>query len=113
MGEGSPTVILESGQANSLSVWAWIQPEIAKTTRVCAYDRAGIGWSDASPYPRDAQRIGTELHTLLNNANIAPPYVLVGHSFGGPVPHVYATVSIAAIRKVIEAVRSGKALATQ
>jgi pimeloyl-ACP methyl ester carboxylesterase len=90
MGEGSPTVILESGQANSLAVWAWVQPEVAKTTRVCAYDRAGVGWSDASPHPRDARDMAVELHTLLSNASIAPPYVLVGHSFGGLMTHVYA-----------------------
>lgn len=89
-GEGSPTVILESGQANSIAVWAWVQPAVAKTTRVCAYDRAGVGWSDASPQPRDAQHIATELHTLLKHAAINAPYVLVGHSFGGLVTHVYA-----------------------
>lgn len=90
IGEGAPTVILESGQANNVSVWAWVQPAVAKTTRVCAYDRAGVGWSEASPHPRDAQHIATELHTLLTNAGIAAPYVLVGHSFGGLVTHVYA-----------------------
>ncbi|MEZ4869513.1 MAG: alpha/beta hydrolase [Caldilineaceae bacterium] len=89
IGQGSPTVILESGQANSLAVWSWIQPEIAKTTRVCAYDRAGISGSDTGPLPRDAQQMVLELHTLLQNAAIAPPYVLVGHSFGGLVTHVY------------------------
>lgn len=90
MGAGAPTVILESGQANSLSVWAWLQPAVAKITRVCAYDRAGVGWSESSPQPRDAQHMATELHTLLTNAGIAAPYVLVGHSFGGLVTHVYA-----------------------
>ncbi|MEZ4710138.1 MAG: alpha/beta hydrolase [Caldilineaceae bacterium] len=90
VGQGSPTVILESGQANSLSVWGWIQPAIAQTTRVCAYDRAGVGWSDRGPIPRDAQQMVAELHTLLQNANITPPYVLVGHSFGGLVTHLYA-----------------------
>lgn len=90
IGQGSPTVILESGQANSLSVWSWIQPTIAQTTRVCAYDRAGVGWSDTGAVPRDAQQMVRELHTLLQNAAIAPPYVLVGHSFGGLVTHVYA-----------------------
>ncbi len=89
-GEGSPTVILESGQANSVPVWAWVQPAVAKTTRVCAYDRAGVGWSDASPQPRDAQHSATELHTLLKHAAISAPYILVGHSFGGLVTHVYA-----------------------
>lgn len=90
MGEGAPTVILESGQANSVSVWAWVQPAVAKTTRVCAYDRAGVGWSESSPQSRNAQHMATELHTLLTNAGIAAPYVLVGHSFGGLVTHVYS-----------------------
>lgn len=90
VGQGSPTVILESGQANSVSIWAWVQPAVARTTRVCAYDRAGVGWSAASPNPRDAQQMAVELHTLLNNAGIAAPYVLVGHSLGGLVTHVYA-----------------------
>lgn len=93
-GQGSPTVILESGQANSLAVWRWIQPRLAgnraQTTRVCAYDRAGVGWSDPGPLPRDTRQMALELHTLLHNAAIAPPYVLVGHSFGGLVTHVYA-----------------------
>ncbi|MEZ4681510.1 MAG: alpha/beta hydrolase [Caldilineaceae bacterium] len=90
IGQGSPTVILESGQANSLAVWSWIQPEVAQTTRVCAYDRAGVGWSEPGPMPRDARQMVLELHTLLQNAAVAPPYVLVGHSFGGLVTHVYA-----------------------
>lgn len=90
IGQGSPTVILESGQANSLAVWSWIQPTVAQMTRVCAYDRAGVGWSDTGPLPRDAQQMVQELHTLLQNTAITPPYVLVGHSFGGLVTHVYA-----------------------
>ncbi|MEZ4869488.1 MAG: alpha/beta hydrolase [Caldilineaceae bacterium] len=90
IGQGSPTVILESGQANSLAVWSWIQPAVAQATRVCAYDRAGVGWSDNGPLPRDARQMVSELHTLLQNAAITPPYVLVGHSFGGLVTHVYA-----------------------
>src|SRR5205085_5467342 len=62
---GTPTVILESGQANPTVAWAWVQPQVAKMTRVCAYDRAGIGHSKPSPNPRDAKHIATELHTLL------------------------------------------------
>lgn len=89
-GQGSPTVILESGQANSLAVWSWIQPQVAKTTQVCAYDRARVGWSEAGPEPRDARHLAAELHTLLTNAEIAAPYILVGHSFGGPVTRLYA-----------------------
>ena len=80
---GSPTVILETGLGSTSSAWARVQPEIAKATRTCVYDRAGIGWSDPSAEPRDAQHIAQELHTLLQNANIPGPYVLVGWSYGG------------------------------
>jgi pimeloyl-ACP methyl ester carboxylesterase len=89
-GTGSPTVILEAGLANPSSIWGWIQPEVAKSTRVCAYDRAGVGWSDPGPEPRDAQQIVRELHTLLSNAHIPGPYILVGHSYGGKYVRVYA-----------------------
>ena len=82
-GDGSPTVILEQGLGGISSGWALVQPEVAKVTRVCSYDRAGMGWSDSGSEPRDAQHIAQELHTLLRNANIPGPYVLVGWSFGG------------------------------
>jgi pimeloyl-ACP methyl ester carboxylesterase len=86
----SPTVILENGLGSMSSGWARVQPEIAKVTRVCSYDRAGMGWSDSSPEPRDAQHIATELHTLLQKAQIPGPYVLVGWSFGGLYAREYA-----------------------
>ena len=63
---------------------------MAKFTRACSYDRAGLGWSDADPMPRTAQRIVKELHTLLTNARMKGPYVLVGHSFGGLTARLYA-----------------------
>jgi pimeloyl-ACP methyl ester carboxylesterase len=88
--EGNPTVILEQGLGGISSAWALIQPEVAKATRVCSYDRAGMGWSDLSPEPRDAQHIAAELHTLLQNANIPGTYVLVGWSFGGLYARQYA-----------------------
>ena len=83
--DGRATVILETGLGGfaTSSDWARVQPEIAKTTRVCAYDRAGLGWSDPGPQPRDAQHIAAELHTLLQNSHTPGPYVLVGWSFGG------------------------------
>jgi pimeloyl-ACP methyl ester carboxylesterase len=87
---GSPTVILETGLGSISSTWARVQPEVAKRTRVCAYDRAGMGWSDPSPEARDAQHIAQELHTLLHNAGIPEPYVLVGWSFGGLYAREYA-----------------------
>lgn len=89
-GEGSPTVILDAAADMMSSDWAWIQPEIAKQTRVCAYDRAGMGWSDPGPAPRDARQAVTELHTLLANAGISGPYILVGHSVAGLYARLYA-----------------------
>lgn len=88
---GGPTVILESGQGNSSSLWAWVQPEVSKSARVCAYDRAGIAWSDAGPNSRDAEHMADELHTLLGKAGINSPYVLAGHSLGGLVTRVFAS----------------------
>ena len=89
-GEGRPTVILDALFPGTVSNWVWVQPEIAKTTRVCAYDRAGLGWSDSGPEPRDAEQHARELHTLLSNAGIAGPYILVGHSLGGLSVRMFA-----------------------
>src|SRR5687768_9829378 len=88
--EGSSTVILEHGLGATSAAWARVQPQISQTTRVCAYDRAGMGWSDPGPKPRDAEHIVTELHSLLQNADIPGPYVLVGWSFGGLYMRMYA-----------------------
>jgi len=88
-GQGSPTIILEAGQSDYSLIWAYVQPEVAKTNRVCSYDRAGYGWSDPSPRPRTAIAEVEELHTLLVNANIPGPYVLVGHSLGGMLVRVF------------------------
>ena len=89
-GTGSPTVVIDAGHADSSASWGWVQPEVARTTRVCTYDRAGMGWSEASPYPRTARQFAKELHTLLANANEPGPYVLVGHSLGGYTVRIYA-----------------------
>jgi pimeloyl-ACP methyl ester carboxylesterase len=83
-------VILENGLGSTASAWGLVQPEVAKATRVCSYDRAGTGWSDSSPEPRDAQHIARELHTLLQNANIPGPYVFVSWSIGGLYAREYA-----------------------
>ena len=69
-----------------------MQPEVARLTRVCAYDRAGVGWSDPSPGPRTSRVFAEELHTLLHNAGVAPPFVLVGHSMGGLDVRMYASL---------------------
>jgi pimeloyl-ACP methyl ester carboxylesterase len=89
-GEGAPTVLLDALFPGTVSNWAWVQPEISKATRVCAYDRAGLGWSDSGPKPRDARQHARELHTLLASAAIPGPYVLVGHSFGGLYVRMFA-----------------------
>jgi pimeloyl-ACP methyl ester carboxylesterase len=89
-GKGSPTVVIEAGWGDSSASWGWVQPEVAKTTRICTYDRAGMGWSEASPQPRTAREYAKELHTLLAKANEPGPYVLVGHSMGGYTVIVYA-----------------------
>ena len=82
-GAGSPTVVIEAGLGDWSTGWGFVQPEVAKSTRVCTYDRAGWGWSEAGPPPRDAAQFAKELHTLLQNAKIPRPYVIVGHSLGG------------------------------
>jgi pimeloyl-ACP methyl ester carboxylesterase len=87
---GRPTVVMETGNAEPCLTWAAVQPEVAKFTRVCSYDRAGLGWSEPSPNPRTAANIVAELHTLLARAGVEPPYVLVGHSIGGMFARLYA-----------------------
>ena len=90
-GTGSPTVVIVSGLGDWSTSWGGVvQPEVAKTTRVCTYDRAGLGWSDASSLPSDAAQFAKELHTLLQNANIPGPYVMVGHSLGGFIVRIFA-----------------------
>lgn len=88
-GAGRPTVVLETGALAMSALWGGVQPEVAVHTRVCSYDRAGLGWSEPGPKPRDALHIASELRTLLRNADETPPYVLVGHSFGGLLIRVY------------------------
>lgn len=88
-GVGSPTVVLEAGFSDLSVEWGAVQPEIAKSSRVCSYDRAGYGSSDPGPTPRTSAQIANELHTVLKNAGEAPPYVLVGHSFGGYIVRVF------------------------
>jgi pimeloyl-ACP methyl ester carboxylesterase len=89
-GTGSPTVIMEAGLGEPSLNWSLVQPQVATSTRVCVYDRAGLGWSDKSPKPRTADIMVDELHTLLKNANIEGPYVMVGHSTGGMLVRLYA-----------------------
>lgn len=93
-GHGGPAVVFETGGAPAaggpLEAWERVQPAVSKFTTTVSYDRAGIGWSAPGPKPRDARQVARELHTALHNAHVAPPYVLVGHSFGGPLNRVFA-----------------------
>ena len=90
-GEGAPVVVLESGATADSMAWHEVQPSIAKSTKVCAYDRAGFGFSDDGPLPRDLDADAKDLHALIHAAKIATPVVLVGHSLGTNIVRRYAT----------------------
>ena len=81
-GQGPVTVVFDAALGGSSLSWWYVKPEVARSARACAFDRAGFGWSDAGPMPRTAGRISSELRTLLDRAEVPPPYLLVGHSFG-------------------------------
>jgi pimeloyl-ACP methyl ester carboxylesterase len=83
VGAGSPVVILEAGLGDDMTTWRYVQPALARRTRVCAYDRAGMGFSDFASSPRDALAVTSDLGVLLRNAGVRPPYVMVGSSVGG------------------------------
>jgi pimeloyl-ACP methyl ester carboxylesterase len=91
-GTGSPTVVFEAGLGAMSAGWSWIQPEIGKFTRTVSYDRAGLGWSDASPAHPSALLTVWRLHKLLQMAGVPGPYVLVGHSMGGLLVRVFANL---------------------
>lgn len=89
-GTGTPTVVLDAGLGAFSLIWDLVQEDIPRTIQVCSYDRAGMGWSDTGPQPRTPAQIARELHTLLTNAGIPGPYVLVGHSIGGKNVRMFA-----------------------
>src|SRR3989441_12156967 len=90
-GSGSPAVVLVSGLAETSTYWGgWIAPAVAQNTTVCVYDRAGQGWSDPPASAQNGIAVASDLHTLLANAQIPGPYVLVGHSTGGAYIRVFA-----------------------
>lgn len=89
-GEGSPAVVFESGLGGTSLDWSRVQPAVSAFTRACSYDRAGYGWSEPGPSPRHAVRLAAELDRLLLFAGVPPPYVLVGHSFGGLTVRILA-----------------------
>ena len=82
-GSGTPTVVLDSGWGGPTTAWAYVQPGVARFTRVCSYDRAGQGFSGPGPLPRDTDALVGDLHGLLHAAGLRPPFVLVGHSLAG------------------------------
>jgi pimeloyl-ACP methyl ester carboxylesterase len=90
-GEGERTVVLDAGLGGGMLDWSLVQPEISKFTRVCSFDHAGAGWSDAGPEPRDSRQMVNELHALLQNAGLKAPFVFVGHSLGGANLQLYAS----------------------
>jgi pimeloyl-ACP methyl ester carboxylesterase len=89
-GTGTPTVIMEAGYGDVGQTWSLVQPEVARFARACSYDRAGLGLSEPGPEPRHSLQIVDELHTLLENAGVEGPFVLVGHSMGGLYMRLYA-----------------------
>ena len=89
-GSESPVVVLQSGLGESSAYWAAIASDVATSTTVCRYDRAGHGRSDEADGPQDGIALATDLHLLLERAGVAGPYVLVGHSSGGPYVRVFA-----------------------
>lgn len=90
-GSGSPTIVLEAGSGGDGLVWGGVQPVLSKTTRVCSYDRAGLGWSEPRSGSRDADHITSELHELLLAAHVNSPIVLMGHSVAGLYIRDYAS----------------------
>lgn len=89
-GKGSPAVVFEGGFGAGIASWSTVQKEVAALATTVSYDRAGLGQSELGPEPRSAKRIATELHTALEKAGVKPPYVLVGHSFGGIYVRMFA-----------------------
>lgn len=91
-GEGLPSVILDAGTGSFSLMWFSVTDEVAKFSRVYAYDRAGQGWSEESPLPRTATNMAHELHLLLEAVKAPKPYIMVGHSLGGGIAQVYANI---------------------
>ena len=90
MGSGSPTVVFDSGWEDWAPAWSKVQPEIAKFTRTCSYDRAGAGFSNPGPMPRTSVRIAQELCTALHHAGVTGSYILVGSAFGADNVRTFA-----------------------
>jgi pimeloyl-ACP methyl ester carboxylesterase len=89
-GEGSPTVLLEAAAGSMSQAWGWVQPEVARVTRVCSYDRAGLGRSESRDAEYTPSRVPEELRTLLDQANEHGPFVVVGHELGAAFARLFA-----------------------
>ena len=90
-GQGSPTVVLEAGAAGMSAAWGWVQPRIAAVTRVCSYDRAGLGWSEAGDLRYDSAAVAPALNALLDRAGERGPFVLAGQGLGAAFATIYAS----------------------
>jgi pimeloyl-ACP methyl ester carboxylesterase len=101
IGAGRPTVVLEAGIGDFSVEWSLVQPNVSRFARVCSYDRAGDGWSELGPHPRTFRQIVYELHTLLERAGERPPYVMVGHSYGGWLVRTYQATYPADVRGMV------------
>lgn len=101
IGDGAVTVILEAGVGGFSLNWSRVQPEIATYARVCSYDRLGYGWSDPLPGEFNMSIAVDNLHMLLTTAGIEPPYVFVGHSFGGVIARRYLEVYPGAVQGMV------------
>jgi pimeloyl-ACP methyl ester carboxylesterase len=100
-GSGGPTVLFESGIAATNLNWSHIQETVSQFTHTASYDRSGLGWSTQANTPRTPGNIAIELHEMLERARIAPPYILVGHSFGGLVMRRYALLYPDEVQSII------------
>ena len=100
-GEGSPTIILEAGAFSFSAEWYWAQKQLEQMYRVCSYDRAGNGYSESVGGPRDGQVLAHELHALLECAGVSEPLVIVGHSLGGVLAPIYASLYPAAVEGLV------------
>jgi pimeloyl-ACP methyl ester carboxylesterase len=89
-GEGGPTVVIEPGMGQDWTGWRLVWQRLVPITRVCVYDRAGYGWSDAGPRPRTASACARDLHSMLVTARVPGPYILAAHSFGAYVARIFA-----------------------
>src|SRR5579864_631611 len=88
-GKGSPTVILIAGGGGFSIDWALVQPKVAEQTRVCSYDRAGLGWSDPGSAEETVEETIDDLHALLHGSGEKGPFILVGASIGGVFSQAY------------------------